>query len=181
MLRSLDRVRSVIDRVLELVAHTAVWAFPVLVAVTMLDVVTRKFGLRVPGLGSVRLQELEWHIQAVLFSAWLGFGYVRNVHVRVDAISAMFSPRLRAVIEVLGCIFFAGLYLYVVMPFSWDFFTTSLSQGESSSSPSGLGHRWIIKAVLFASFEGLLLAVVSVLIRNVLVLLDPSQNDQTHA
>lgn len=53
-------------------------------ATICLDVVTRRFGMQIPGLGSTRLQELEWHFHTALFALWIGYGYLRNIHVRVD-------------------------------------------------------------------------------------------------
>ena len=42
------------------------------------------FGFQLPGLGSTRLQELEWQLHTVLFTMWLGYAYLKNAHVRID-------------------------------------------------------------------------------------------------
>ena len=46
-----------------------------------LTFLSRKFGFQMPGMGSTRLQELEWHLHTALFSFWLGIAYVKNAHI----------------------------------------------------------------------------------------------------
>ena len=73
-----------IDRILRLIASIFGWLFIALVVVICWDVITRKMGFQLPGFGSRRLQEREWHLHGMLFLFWLGYAYVRNVHVRID-------------------------------------------------------------------------------------------------
>src|SRR5690606_41797721 len=47
-------------------------------AVIIVDVLSRRAGYQIPGLGSTRLQELEWHFHTVLFALLLGATYVLN-------------------------------------------------------------------------------------------------------
>jgi TRAP-type mannitol/chloroaromatic compound transport system permease small subunit len=70
------------------IAYTGAWGLSSSSVVITFDVVTRKAGIQLPGLGSTRLQELEWHLHALLFCAWLGYAYVRNAHVRIDVFTA---------------------------------------------------------------------------------------------
>ena len=51
--------------------------------VTTFDVVARKFGVQLP---YTKLQELEWHFHAAIFSLWMGYCYTINAHPRVDSI-----------------------------------------------------------------------------------------------
>jgi TRAP-type mannitol/chloroaromatic compound transport system permease small subunit len=159
-----------IDWLLALIARLIGWLFLVLVAVICFDIVTRKVGYQLPGFGSTPIQELEWHLHGALFMGWLGYAYVRNVHVRIDVFTSHRSPRTQAFIEVIGILIFALPYCLVGAWFAFGFAETSFLQNESSDAPNGLPHRWILKFCLFASFVLLNLAVVSVLIRRVAVL-----------
>jgi TRAP-type mannitol/chloroaromatic compound transport system permease small subunit len=159
-----------IDAVLRAVAHTCAWGFVILTGVITFDVFTRKMGIQVPGLGSTRLQELEWHLHAVIFCGWLGYVYVRDAHVRIDVFTARLSAWRSAQLELIGCILFALPYVVVALPYAHDFFMTSYLQNESSEAPNGLPYRWIIKGVLYLAFWGILLAVVSVAARRLVFL-----------
>lgn len=159
-----------IEAVLKFIAHLGAWFFIACIATICFDVVSRKMGFQlwIAGidLGSTRLQELEWHFHAMLFLTWLGYAYVRNAHVRIDILTGSLSARKQAWLELIGCIVFALPYLFVALPYAWDFLLLSYVQNESSSAPIGLPHRWVVKAFLFYGFVSVLLAVIAVMIRN---------------
>jgi TRAP-type mannitol/chloroaromatic compound transport system permease small subunit len=169
-MNALLRVAGFLERVLKVIADIGAWAFLACIAAITLDVLTRKAGFQVPGLGSTRLQELEWHLHAVLFCTWIGYTYVRNGHVRIDVFLVSSSPRTRLWLELLGCLVFALPYLWIALPYAHDFFWVSFSQRESSEAPNGLGARWIIKLFLYGAFVTVLMAVVSVLLRCIVAL-----------
>jgi TRAP-type mannitol/chloroaromatic compound transport system permease small subunit len=162
-----------IDELLERIARTAGWLFFALVGVIVWDVITRKFGFQIPGFGSTPIQELEWHLHGALFLFWLGYAYVRNVHVRIDVFTANLSPRKAAWLELFGIFVFAIPYTLVAVYFSYLFAQTSFIQNESSNAPNGLAYRWIIKSCLFLGLVLLLLSVVSVLCRRIVFLFGP--------
>ncbi|MGE0585111.1 MAG: TRAP transporter small permease subunit [Flavobacteriaceae bacterium] len=159
-----------IDAWLRAVAHFFSWTLLALVFVVCLDVVTRKIGWQVPALGSTRLQELEWHLQAILFCAWIGYAYTRDAHIRVDVLTSGLSHRTKCKIEIAGCLLLALPYLLVALPYAHQFMMVSFHQGEGSPNSTGLPYRWIVKAALYAAFWGLMLANISVLLKNVALL-----------
>lgn len=169
-MRGLLTVSDGIDRGLEIIARATGWLFLALIGVIFFDVITRKFGFQLPLFGSTRLQELEWHLHAVLFLGWLGYCYVRNVHVRIDVAIAGMSARKQAWVELFGIFVFAVPYCLVAIYYAYGFFETSFLQGESSDAPNGLAYRWIIKFCLFASLVTVLLSVISVLFRKLVLL-----------
>jgi TRAP-type mannitol/chloroaromatic compound transport system permease small subunit len=146
------------------------WLLLAMMAVIIFDVVARRLFV----VGSVRLQELEWHLHTVIFALSLGYAYVRNAHVRIDILRDRWSPRTRAWVEVAGIIVFLVPFTLLFIHFGVDFAATAFAQNERSSSPVGLPYRWIVKAVLPLGLLLLLLAGIAVLIRNALVLLGAS-------
>ena len=92
------------------------WLFVACTIVIVFDVVTRKFGFQLPGMGSTRLQELEWHLHTVLFLLALGYAYVTNAHVRVDlllnALPARFGVGLELAADAIGALVAAVLLFY---------------------------------------------------------------------
>lgn len=151
------------------------WLFLVATAVIIFDVLSRKFGFQIPGMGSTRLQELEWHLHAALFSFWIGVGYVRNTHVRIDVAVTNARPRTHAMLELLGCLVFAFPYTLIAIYFAMDFAWISFVDMEGSESANGLPYRFIPKTFILVGLILLLLAVVSVFFRTVVFLYGPDR------
>jgi TRAP-type mannitol/chloroaromatic compound transport system permease small subunit len=172
-MRALLSVSDAIDRVLERIARVFGWLFIVLVAVICWDILTRKIGFQLPGFGSTPVQELEWHLHGALFLFWLGYAYIRNVHVRIDVFTANKTPRQQAKLEVFGILIFAIPYCLVATYYAFLFAEVSFVQHESSDAPNGLSNRWIIKSCLFLGLVLLDLAVASVLFRKLVQLFGP--------
>ena len=180
-METLVRISNGLDRAIGIVGGIAKWLILPLIAVTIYDVVTRKFvGFQIwassyfgDALNSTKLQELEWHFHTALFALCLGFGYIRNAHVRVDVLSEGLRPRWRAWIEFVGCLIFLVPYCLLVVYFAYDFALKSYLQHEISASMIGVPHRWIIKSVLLVGLVLALLAGISVLLRQFVLLFGP--------
>jgi TRAP-type mannitol/chloroaromatic compound transport system permease small subunit len=131
-------------------------------AVTCFDVLARKSGIPVP---LTKLQELEWHFHAALFSLWMGYGYVTNAHPRVDTFTEKMPLRRKAWIELVGCVLFALPYVALVSYHSLDFVASSYALAEQSDSTVGLRYRWFIKGVYAAGLWLVVLGILSVMLR----------------
>ncbi|HVJ13418.1 MAG TPA: TRAP transporter small permease subunit [Burkholderiales bacterium] len=164
---------AAIERALYRVSMAAGWLFVVCTVVIVFDVLTRKFGYQLPGMGSTRLQELEWHLHTALFSFWLGTAYLKNAHVRIDILVAGAPARRRAWIEFLGVVVFALPYCLVAIYFSYDFFHTAWQFNEYSDSATGLPWRWIPKGIISIGLILLLAAVLAIGMRLVATLWSP--------
>jgi TRAP-type mannitol/chloroaromatic compound transport system permease small subunit len=154
-------------RALEVVALASGWLLVIMACVTTFDVVARKLGLQLP---YTKLQELEWHFHAAIFSLWMGYCYTINAHPRVDTFTEMMSYRRRAWIELAGCLLLALPYMALVAYYSLDFVAQSYRLGEQSDSTVGLTHRWIIKGIYAAGLWMVVLGILSVLLRVIVFL-----------
>jgi TRAP-type mannitol/chloroaromatic compound transport system permease small subunit len=177
MLRVSERLR----RFVEFVGRWgAVFILP-LVFVTMWDVFLRKIGgmqvWLVEQFGrpfeSTVIQELEWHFHTALFTLVLGYGIVRNRHVRVDLIREKLRFRTQAWIEFLGLTFFVVPYCLIVGYFATVFAWDSFQLMEKSASTVGLSYRFIIKSVLVGGLLTALLAAIAVWLQTAIVLFGP--------
>ncbi len=166
---------AAIERALYRLAMAAGWLFVVCTVVILFDVLTRKFGFQLPGFGSTRLQELEWHLHTALFSFWLGTAYLKNAHVRIDIAVAGAAPRRLAWIELFGVLAFAVPYCLIAIYFSYDFFHTAWQFNEYSDSATGLPWRWIPKGIISIGLILLLAAVIAVGLRLVVYLWGPER------
>jgi TRAP-type mannitol/chloroaromatic compound transport system permease small subunit len=149
-------------RLLEVVALWSAWLLVIMAAVTCFDVIARKAGLPVP---LTKLQELEWHFHAALFSLWMGYGYVTNAHPRVDSFTEKLTLRRRAWMELAGCALFALPYVALVSYHSLSFVASSYALAEQSDSTVGLRYRWAIKGIYAAGLWLVVLGILSVMLR----------------
>lgn len=168
MLRLL-KIADALDRLVVGIGRLAAWSTLVLVAVILVDVVSRRFF----ALGSSQLQELEWHLHTVLFMFCLGLGYIHNSHVRIEIVSEKLSERTRCWIEAIGVVLFLVPFCLLVIYFGWELTARSFGQSEVSSSATGLPYRWLIKSSIPIGTFVLLLAAVSVLFRRIVMIARP--------
>jgi TRAP-type mannitol/chloroaromatic compound transport system permease small subunit len=164
---ALLKAAEAMRRTLEVVARSSAWLLLVMAAVTCFDVLARKTGIPAP---LTKLQELEWHFHAALFSLWMGYGYTINAHPRVDSFTENLDLRKKAWIELIGCLLFALPYCALVAYHSLDFVASSYRLAEQSDSTVGLRYRWFIKGIYAAGLWMVVIGIVSVLIRVVVFL-----------
>jgi len=168
-METLTKISDQLDKWIVRVGRIAAWAGVALIAITIFDVVTRRFLV----LGSTKLQELEWHFHAVLFALCIGYAYLKDSHVRIDLVRERLSERTQWWIELLGCLLFLLPYCALVVYFSYDFTVRSFATQEISASATGLTHRWIIKAVIPIGFSLLALSGLVVVFRKLVELFGP--------
>ena len=166
-MNALLKLSEGLRQMLEAIARASGWLLVVMAAVTCFDVLARKTGLQVP---LTRLQELEWHFHAALFSLWMGYGYTINAHPRVNSFTETLSLRRKAWIELAGCVLFALPYMALVTYCGIDFVAASYTVHEQSASSVGLTHRWIIKGIYAAGLWLVVLGILSVLARVIVFL-----------
>ena len=154
-------------RLLEWIALASGWLLVIMALVTTFDVVARKFGVQLP---YTKLQELEWHFHAAIFSLWMGYCYTINAHPRVDTFTENLTHRSRAWIELVGCLILALPYIALVSYYSLDVVAGSYRLGEQSDSTVGLTHRWIIKGIYAFGLWLVVLGILSVLFRVIVFL-----------
>lgn len=118
--------------------------------------------------GSVAAQEVEWHIFALIFLLAAGYTLKENEHVKIDVIYTRFSNRKKALINILGVIFFLFPFCLFVIYYSIDFFLVSLEFNEASSDPGGLPARYILKLFIPIGFLLLLMQGITTLHTSIL-------------
>ena len=179
----------VIDRFQSAIGRTAAWLLVPMMLVIIVDVITRKFGLLIAAeeflmnigmtgsadivdtyFTSTKFQELEWHLHAALFLLCLGFGYVKNSHVRIEIIREKFDVRTKSWLEVTGIVIFIVPYTYLLFRYGFNFAERSFELNEVSSALTGLSHRWIIKSFVPIGMLLLFVAAMGVLFRNLVFL-----------
>ena len=128
---------------------------------------------------SLGLEELSWHLYAAIFLLGMPLALQSNSHVRVDLFYEHFSPKTKAIIDLVGTAIFLIPTCLIIIWAGWhftlsayqlgtqpdsvsNFFNQLVSTGigERSQDPGGLLNRWIIKGVIPLSFFFLLLSSI---------------------
>lgn len=137
-----------VDRIVAALGRASAWLTLALVLLVCVDVAMR-YLLQT---GSVAQQELQWHLLAVIAMVSAAYTFQQGDHVRVDMLYQYYSPRLRAVFDVV-------VNLLIVVPsmafLAWSslgFVEQSWTLREGSSDPSGLPARYVIKAFVPGGF-----------------------------
>jgi len=117
--------------------------------------------------GSIALQELEWHLFAVVFLFGMSFTLKEDAHVRVDILYDHFSPRWKAVVNIGGTLFFLiPLSILIINGSTW-YVNEAYTLHEISGDPGGLSNRWLIKSVIPVSFVFLIVSAMGFITHNI--------------
>ncbi len=138
------------------------WLSTVLVLVVCYDVFTRYFLRK----SSVAVQELEWHIFAVLFLLAAAYTLKVDSHVRVDVFYTLLPPRGQAFINLIGSLIFLIPFSILVIWTSKGFISMSWAIQEISPDPGGLPFRYALKAMIPAGFVLVLLQGIALSLRS---------------
>ena len=111
------------------------------------------------------VMELEWHLFALIFLLGSAFCFKNDQHVRVDLFYADFSPKNKALVNLLGGIFLLVPWSIFIVWTSFDYAVLSFQINEKSPDPGGLPFRYLIKfAIVFGFLLLLLQALISIFI-----------------
>jgi TRAP-type mannitol/chloroaromatic compound transport system permease small subunit len=150
-----------VDRLISWAGEFASALWTVLVMTIVLQVVLRyAFGI-----GSIMLEETQWHLYAVGFLLGLAFTELQEKHVRIDVLAAGFTSKTRLWIEFLGISCFLMAFSLMVIWFAVPFVVSSWELAEVSAAPGGLPYRWILKSFMVTAFVLLALIGMSRLTR----------------
>ena len=117
--------------------------------------------------GSIALQELEWHLFAVMFLFGISYSLLEESHVRVDFIYDNLSIKKRAIINIIGTLLFLIPFAIFIVFGSYEFVLDAFNTNEISEDPGGLTHRWIIKFMIPLSFTILVIASIGYIVKNI--------------
>lgn len=159
-MQGLLRLSRLIDTLSERVGTLVIWLVLIAVLISAGNAVVRKLF----NIGSNALLELQWYLFAAVFLLCAGYAFLKNAHVRIDFVSARFSPRLRNWIDIIGILLFLIPLCLVMIDLSWPLFANAWQSGEMSTNAGGL-IRWPVFALMPAGFALLLLQSLSELIK----------------
>jgi len=171
-----------IDGLNDKVGTLVSWLTTIMVLVVCFDVVTR-YALNQ---SMVAVQELEWHIFAVIFLLGAAYTLKQDGHVRVDVFYTRLGPKGKALIDLIGCLLFLIPFAILVIWSSKMFVQMSWMVHEGSPNPGGLPGRYLLKGCITVGFVLVLLQGIAMALRSFCTLVDrpvapPSPEPESHA
>ena len=159
----MDTLARWIENLSEWTGRLSAWLIPALVLLIAYDVLMRYLFHS----GSVALQELEWHLFALVFLLGAAYTLKHDQHVRVDVLHHMawFTPRTKAWVDLFGTLVFLLPLCLLIIHASWPFVVNAYHYAEGSPDPGGLPWRFALKAAIPIGFTLLALQGVACGIR----------------
>jgi TRAP-type mannitol/chloroaromatic compound transport system permease small subunit len=155
-----------IDRLNERLGRAVAWLALTLVLVQFLIVVMRyAFGA-----SSVWLQESIVYQHALLFMLGAGYALLHDAHVRIDIFYGRASPRRRALVNLLGVVFFLVPVIGLIGGVGWPYVALSWAVYEGSRETSGIPAIFLLKSAILVFAALLVLQGIALAVRSVLVL-----------
>lgn len=122
------------------------------------------------GIGSIWMQESITYMHGFLFMLAAAYTLSVDGHVRVDIFYREANPRFKALVDLLGSIFFLLPMCAVIVWWSWDYVANSWAIWEGSQEASGIQGRYLQKSAIIAFAVLLGLQGVAVVLRGLLAL-----------
>ena len=138
----------------------------IMVALVMLVVVTRYFF----GVGSIALQESVTYLHCLVFMMGLPLTLKHDGHVRVDIFYRGFSPKSKAMVNLLGGILFLVPVCLLIFFTSWNYVLASWAIQETSAENNGLPFVYLLKTLMLLMPATVLLQGIAEIIKSGLVI-----------
>lgn len=137
-------VAGVIDALNVRIGRACAWLSLAIVIVQFLVVV----GRYVFGVGSILVQESIVYMYAFLFMLAAAYTLRQDGHVRVDILYREADPRWKALVNLLGAVFFLIPVCILIAWVSWPYVSASWAVLEGSKETSGIPGVFLLKTVI---------------------------------
>ena len=181
-MRLMLTLSDLLEKICAFFARIGSWLILPLILIIVYDVVSRKIvfiqqwvmnSWLYDFISPTKLQEMEWHLHAVIFLMAYAMAYFVGAHVRVDIWREHRTERTRGWIELLAILMLALPFCGVLVYQAWHFVAKAYLEGEGSPAMTGLPNRWIIKSFLLLGTALLCSALLSTLMRLIVYLFGP--------
>ena len=144
------RISRFLDAIIVWIGEASAWIWTALMLLIVYQVVQRY----VFGLGSIKMEEMQWHLYGIGFMLAIPFAEIRERHVRIDVLAEHWPLRRRLWVEAFGLAVLSAAVLAVRRCIqSWPYVTHSYAINEISSAPDGLSYRYVFKAFIVSDLR----------------------------
>lgn len=162
----MNRIIHQIEAINEWVGKTVSWLTLFLVLLICVDVVMRYLF----DFTKVWIIELEIYFFAIIFLLGSGYAFKHDKHVRVDVFYTKLSPKKKAVVDLLGGIFFLLPWTCIIVWVGYNYSYFSFMMNEGSAQPGGIPALYILKFMIVIGFVFLLLQAISSILKSIQIL-----------
>ena len=159
----MDAVENIISKAVDVLGKVTAFFLLLMVLNVSFDVMMRYLFHN----SSVGMQEMEWHLFAVIFLFGISVALKDEGHVRVDFLYDNFTPRKKAVVNIFGTIFFLIPLALLIFFGSLEYVHDAFITNEISEDPGGLPFRWLIKGMIPLSFGFLIVSAIGYILQNI--------------
>lgn len=174
MINLIKKTVDIIDKCTLWLGRTISWLVIAMMLATC-TVVLLRYGF---GIGSIALQESVIYMHAAVFLLCAGYTLKNNAQVRVDICYQRFAQTQRAWVDALGSVVFLIPFCVFLLFVSWHFVSSSWRILEVSSEPGGIPAVFLLKSLIPVAAITLALQGLAEALRNLLVLILPSDTAQ---
>ena len=164
---ALNTIAETIDRLNEWAGRLAAWAVFAAVFITFIVVIFR-YGFE--QFYSIALQESAMYFHALIFMLGAAYTLKHDGHVRVDIFYQNFSPRGKAIINLLGTVILLMPVCIFILWVSSDYVLASWQNLEGSREAGGLPLVFLLKSFIPLLAILLLLQATAEAIRSYIML-----------
>lgn len=156
-----------IDAISERIGQCVCWLVLATVLISAANATVRKLF----NYSSNSFLEIQWYLFSMIFLFCAGYTLKHNEHVRIDIITARFSAKVRAGIDIFGTLFFLLPMAGLIMWLSWPLFMEAYTRNEVSTNAGGL-IIWPARLMVPIGFFLLIAQAVSELIKRIAFMQD---------
>ncbi len=116
------------------------------------------------------MQDLYVWTHAIVFLAGIALAMGRDAHVRVDILYSRWTPRRKAVMEIIGILTCILPWMGILVWYAWPVVVTSWQINEGSPQPNGMPAVYLLKSMLLVFTTLVFFQAISLLARSFRVL-----------
>ncbi|GAA0207249.1 TRAP transporter small permease subunit [Kangiella japonica] len=151
------KLQTFLDSVTEWTGKIISWLTLFMVLTVTLVLILRNWF----DLSAIALQESVNYMHACVFMLGAAFALKHNDHVRVDVFYQHFSPKKKAIVNILGFFFLLLPVCLFIFIYCKDYVLFSWALGEGSNQPGGIPLMYLLKSLLLAMPVALIIQGVS--------------------
>jgi TRAP-type mannitol/chloroaromatic compound transport system permease small subunit len=152
-----------IDGLVDRVGRATAW-LALGIALVMGANVLLRYGFSI---GSIWMQELEWHIMVPICLLGMSYALLKGEHVRVDVVFQYFSPRNKLLVDIITALL-GMAFCVIVIALAIPYVLQSWSIGEGTANPGGIEYRYVVKSLIPIGFAVYFLQSLSEAIKSYL-------------
>ena len=160
--------QNLFDRISNITGEATSWLTLAMVILTSIIVVMRY----VFDAGLIWMQESVTWMHAAVFMVGAAYTLLHEEHVRVDIFYRKMSERRRAIVDLLGVVFFLLPLCGFLALMAYDFAAAAWSIHETSREPGGLPYPMIplLKSIVIVMPVAVALQGISMLMRSITII-----------